>query len=274
MLRKHRTLFLLGYNRRAMWRWLLLCLLPVGCAAETLDPQTVLLGRAREHVRRALEELPNCTCHVIIEQSVRGAEAGSFHKMPKLERDELYTRDSEVQPAGNRRLTDDQMARQGQSGMLSTGGLGMYPHDVLVTPGTKFAKAGRQRVNGRQTVRYDYQVPIVTSRLVLRQEKKSAHLPYHGRVWLDEATLDLVRLTVEPDELPPQMDIRTHTIQIEYHRLRVGQSAYLLPERLQSEARRVVARGRRMVPIDYRTVTRWERCQEYRGDSNLSFPAQ
>jgi hypothetical protein len=87
---------------------------------------------------------------------------------------------------------------------------------------------------------------------------------YHGSFWVDAKTLDVVRLEVEADDIPLQLEIKTATDAIEYQRVKLGEEEFLLPSR--SELQMTGTDGHQSL-----NRTTFSGCRQYAGESKISF---
>jgi hypothetical protein len=87
---------------------------------------------------------------------------------------------------------------------------------------------------------------------------------YHGSFWADAETLDLVRLEVYADDIPPLLQLQSASDVMEYGRVPIGGADFLLPR--QAELVMVDLAGN-----ESHNRTRFSGCRQYTGESVLSF---
>ena len=78
----------------------------------------------------------------------------------------------------------------------------------VVIPRSRAARityVGEVTKNKQRLLQWDYEVPQLLSGYLLRVGSHEAIVGYHGSFWADPKTLDLLRLEVQADEIPPQL---------------------------------------------------------------------
>jgi hypothetical protein len=98
----------------------------------------------------------------------------------------------------------------------------------------------------------------------LRVGGVEAVVGYHGSFFVEKGSLDLLRLEVHADAIPPHLSLDTAADAVEYARVTIGSDSFLLPR--VSELR--------MVGLDgsaNENRTRFTACRQYTGESMLLF---
>ena len=90
------------------------------------------------------------------------------------------------------------------------------------------------------------------------------NIPFEGEFWLDPKSLDLERMTIRTNELPPEATFCQAATTLDYQLVRIGDSDVLLPR--QSELEIVLKGGR-----ETRNETTFASCREYQAESQLTF---
>jgi hypothetical protein len=85
-------------------------------------------------------------------------------------------------------------------------------------------------VSGRRTVRYTYQVPLQGSGYEIKIGTKHALVGFSGSFWADADTLQVMRLSVRADDIPLTLGIYGAVQTIEYTRVRLSETDFLLPQ--------------------------------------------
>jgi hypothetical protein len=113
-------------------------------------------------------------------------------------------------------------------------------------------------------VRYDFVVPMFMSGYTIRVKDRKRRVGYHGSFWADSETHELVRLEMTADDIPPSLGVVSANDAMEYERVRIGASDFLLPQ------------GSELVMTDMygnesRNRTTFNSCKQYSGESVLIF---
>src|SRR5262249_35351970 len=150
------------------------------------------------------------------------------------------------------------------SGLTSTGDFANHARTVFATGVPTFDYAGEEVLKSRRAVRYNYRVSPAVSRYVMRSGGGEGIVGHHGAFWADRDTLDLLRLEVEADAIPANLYISHAITEIEYAKVRVGTSDFLLPQVVQVSLAHQSG-------IENRNRTEFTNCRQYVGEAMLSF---
>jgi len=235
------------------------------CCAQAVVPDA-RLARIRAHMSRVLSSLPNYTCQQTVERSVQPAGKGRFRAVDTLRVEVSFVDGKELfawpgaEKFGEQRLEE----MVGGGGAIGTGAFAMHADFVFRGAAPVFTFRGEEQENGRKLLWYDFRVPLTSSRFFISSGKKQAVVPYRGAFRVDAGTVDLVRLSVEAEEIPPAIGVARSTSTVEYARRSIGASEFLLP--VASELLMVDSGG-----SHNRNRTRFGACRQYSGSSAISF---
>ncbi len=235
-------------------------------AAQVIPPSGVKqLDQIRERAAQSLRGLPNYTCLEIIERSERPESAKQFTPVDtvRLEVALINGKEMFAWPGAEEFLAGDllELVRRGAVG---DGGFATHARNVFMTPAADFVFAGEEAGDGRRLIRYDYRVPLGRGGLRLRASPREITVGYRGSFWVDAGSLDLVRLGMTAENVPADFDITAAEDVIEYARVAIGGSDFLLPvyeEMTLTDSAGTLSRNR----------TRFSGCRQYTGSSVLSF---
>jgi len=234
-------------------------------AADDLAPETLLLARIKTKTGENLRRLPNYTCLQTVERSLRRVPSRKFELLDMLRLEVALVGGKELYSwPGAGRFEDRKLSDLVQSGATGEGAFALHARSVFLSNGPTFTYAGPRERDGRKTERYDYRVPQMLSGFTLRVAGRQAIVGYHGSFWADAATLDLLRLEVIADDIPPHLQLASASNFMEYGRMRIGEADFLLP--VSSELTMTDLTGN-----ESRNLTRFDSCRQYAGESFLSF---
>lgn len=233
--------------------------------AADLTPETLLLQRARVVMSTNLARLPNYTCLQTIERFERSAPK----KKPRLidiVRLEVALVDGKELFAwpGSGRFSDKEISEMVQGGAIGNGAFALHAKAIFQTSAPRFRYAGKVAREDRILHRWDYVVAQMLSGYVVRVRPAEATVGYHGKIYVDANTMDLVYLDVEADDIPPFLPLQSATISVGYSRVDIGGEKFLLPSNVTME----------MVAHDGSVSsnrTSFTRCRQYSGESRLIF---
>jgi len=111
---------------------------------------------------------------------------------------------------------------------------GLFDPDV----GATYHWAGRSMTLGVLCQVFEFQVSRAKSNFVLHSGSNVAAAAYTGRVFIDENTGMVRRLTIEGGELPKDFQLQSPAISLDYGMVKIGEKDYLLPLRSVLQLRR------------------------------------
>jgi hypothetical protein len=207
-----------------------------------------LLEQARAKIRQNIERLPKYTCLQTVHRSrfepLLDARASSGCGDTGLQRllawsdrlmlDVTIADGVEIFSwAGAQAFQSDDVQKIVGSGMTGTGDFGPFLMSIFGEGATGYEYQGEERRSGRTLAVYHYRVPLTRSRYQIKlrpQSEDMATLAYEGRFWIDTATADLVRMTIEVPEPPLESQTCRVETAIDYQRARISGSDFLLPQ--------------------------------------------
>ncbi len=238
----------------------------VSCAAQAEVPRELLaLARIKQRMAQNLSRMPDYTCLETIERfrSVPRSEALKLVDTLRLEVAHVGIKELYSWP-GAQRFEDRDVAEIVGGGLISSGDFALHARSVFVGTAPMFTYRGEEDLKGRRAVRYDYRIPYMWSGYMLRVAGSEAKVGSSGSFWADADTLELIRLEVHADEIPPDLPVASAVTQIEYGRVRIGASDVLLPQR--AELVMTDTAGQQM-----RNRIEFTHCRQYQSEVVLSF---
>jgi hypothetical protein len=251
----------------AMWRFAVLGTIALRLSAQDagLSPDSLLLARIKTHMMETLTRQPNYTCLETVERSRRDASTRKYRLEDTL-RIEVALVDGKEMFAwpGSKQFEDRDFRDMIPTGTFGTGDFALYARSVFGTNAATFVPRGEQKLGERTSVRFDFEVPLARSGFEIRTGDARAIVGYHGSFFADPQSLDLMRLEVIGDDLPPRLKLKSASDRMNYARIRIGDGDFLLPD--SSEVVLVDLNG-----DESRNRLRFTTCHQYTGQSTLSF---
>jgi hypothetical protein len=241
-------------------------LLAAGVAAQTEPSPEALLGRIREKVGENLARLPNYTCTQTIERAQQKASKRYFEPVDVLRLEIAYVGGKELVAWPGATKFEEKRIEDvvGRAGAIGSGSFALHAYNVFRTRSPVFSTPAEEAREGRTLIRGSFRVDRAKSSWSVGNGSKAAIVGYHGTFWANAETLDLVRLELHAEDIPPQIGITSDAETVEYGRIRIGQSDFLLP--LSSELSMVDRTG-----VTNRNRSRFTSCRQYTGESVISF---
>ncbi|HTS77801.1 MAG TPA: hypothetical protein VMG40_16435 [Bryobacteraceae bacterium] len=209
----------------------LFLLLPVLAQVPSDLPREVMvLAQIRARVRADLEKLPRYTCIETIERSRREGKQPDFRLVDTLrvEVTRIGQEESYSWPGASR--FSDSMRDIVDSGTISTGEFSGQAGNVFGNSASQIRYMGEEPLKGRPALKYNYSIAAFASRWKLTYAGQSAMVAESGSFWADPDTLDLVRLVSDAQQIPPELPITSARSQVDYAKMRVGDSGLILPQ--------------------------------------------
>ena len=232
-------------------RLLVLFLLPVALAAQSQLPfEVIALARVKDRMRASLDRAPNYTCFQTIHRArlTKKARRRLERKLIDSRRRSINlnlpvsstdTLEIEVAYVAGRELyswpgadgfEERSLGELVGFGSLSTGSFAVTAHNVFLTDAARFNFRGREVIEGKSLLRYDFQVSLFQSGFTLRDSRQEIEVPYKGSCWVDPETFDLVRLETEAVDIPPELEISKAITRVDYAPVTLDGNVFLLPQ--------------------------------------------
>lgn len=240
---------------------------PALVTAQDAEPED-LLDRIKARVKESLHQLPDYVCDQTVQRWRTAGEGKPWDRQDTLRLEVSLIGGQEAYGwSGGGRLGDKELAGLIGRGSVGTGSFALHASNVFSgAPGYIFV-GDVTLADGRKAIRYDFEVYQDRSAYRLRVPPKEAIVPYHGAFWVHPETLDLIKLTVETDEIPPDLPVAAISDTVEYARVAIGDRQFLLPK--AAEFLLIGSEGEKS-----RNLTQFDACRQYRAESKLIFEGQ
>jgi hypothetical protein len=237
----------------------------LAAAPEEIPREVLTLARVRAHMSHVLTRLPNYTCLQTIERTARlPGKRTELIDLVRLEVALVNGRELFAWP-GSRNFEDGEITDMVKGGAIGNGNFALHAKSVFQSNSPRFTFGGeRIREDGRNTLRWDFVVPQVLSGYTLKQGDQKAIVGYHGSLWIDPTSLDLLRLEINADDIPPNLKIASTADAVEYHRVKLGEEAFLLPAKSELAMKDLSG-------AENLNRTMFTGCRQYSGESTISF---
>jgi hypothetical protein len=251
--------------------------------AQANDPMDLLL-RVRDNVTKTVARLPKYLCSLTIERAQYSPNlahalscdglAGQRTKVqfkPRLAETDRVRLDVAIAAGneiyswiGEERFDDRDVFDLVREGALQTGGFSSFLTSIFGGTAASFSYNGEREVNGRTLAEFGFQVPIEQSNYVFGNRRAHVITGYDGAFLADPNTGDLVRLRVRTSGLPTDSGACEATTTLDYNRMRLNDSEFLLPREANLEI--LSTDGSEM-----RNRTVYSSCHEFQGESAVRF---
>jgi hypothetical protein len=227
-------------------------------------PDVSLLGKIKSKVAENLRRLPNYTCTQTIIRSLRRKPAAKLQRIDTVRLEIAYVGGKELYGwPGSGKIDQSQITKL-VGGTIGNGDFAVLPSSIFLGESAQFQYQGESSLEGKSAVRFDYTVPRLASGYQLQSEAAAAIVGYHGSFWADPDTLDLMRLEVSADDIPPTLKLASAVDRMEYDRVSIAGSKFLLPRGAELDITDSVG-------TESQNRMRLQSCHEFVGESVLSF---
>jgi hypothetical protein len=186
------------------------------------DSAMDLWVRVREHVRASAAGLPNYSCQETMERSIQD-RAGQVEFRERLRLEVLFTDTTELFAwPGSLEFTAEPLESWIGVGAIGNGDFASELLNIFVISAATVKYWGLETRDGHALHRFDFHMPLLSSRYSLSMHGKSAITAYSGSFWVDQQSLDLVRLETRAEEIPSDLDCKEAHQSVTYGRVRLG----------------------------------------------------
>lgn len=243
----------------------LVCALPACFAAAAAPAAPPALEQIRARIAEALSRLPDYTCSETIRRSRRNIRLPRFRDRDTVRLEVAYIGGRELFAyPGADEIAEPEVSRLVPDGPIGDGHFALLVRSIFFNPAARFTFQGETTWQGRRALKFDYAVPLASSQYRLRVPHKEAAVAYHGCIYADALTFELMRLETAADRIPRSLGINAASSTTDYASVTIGGTAFLLPRTTILDM--TDAGGN-----ETRNVTGFHSCHQFKGESVLSF---
>src|ERR1017187_1506198 len=165
---------------------------------------------------------------------------------------------------GARKFEQTDLTEMVTAGAIGTGDFALHAKAVFQDPAPRFKWIGEAQLRGHRAEQFDFVVPLLESGYHLKNSGREAVVGFHGSFWADADTHEVLRLDVNADDIPEELGIASVEDVMDYDRVKIGNSEFLLP--VGSDLSIVDLSGNQS-----RNRTQFKSCRQYTGESVLTF---
>ena len=237
----------------------------LGADLPAVEDPDALLGRIRARVAEHLAQLPNYTCHEVIDRFGRALNSPSLYRQDRVELEVAFVGHRELfARPGASSFEEESISKMVSTGTIGNGVFGVHAEAIFSGNAATFKFRGADHKDGHRSFRYDFEVPQEKSHFLVRHNSAEGIVGYKGSFWVDAETLDLVELKLKADHLPSYLGLSMVEESMHYKLVRIRDSDFLLP----SKAEHAVIE---QPGFYYLNVIALEHCREFTGQSTVKF---
>ena len=195
--------------------------------AAQLDP---LIEQARYEAFEYSDKLPNFVCREVMNRMERAGRRAGWQTIDILETDLVYEDGKEDYrniKINNWAVKKDMKQLEGS---WSMGEFASTLLSIFVPASqTTFRFSRSSRAAGEPALVYDFRIEEPDSQWNVTTAGSSIKPAYKGAIWIHEKTARVLRIETEAFNLPPDFDLDTVEMTVDYGFVRIGGEEYLLP---------------------------------------------
>lgn len=215
----------------------MLAITPVTDAVQPPAPEEVekLLADTRQHAVRYNESLPNFMCVEVTNRSVDSSGTGNWKHRDTITELLRYRDKAEthtVLEMNGLSTTADREALLRQKGSTLSGGELGGVLKAVFSPEAKAEFNWKETDSlGSGTVQvFDYRVARSNSMYsVVGSNQQQLMVPFHGQVFIDSATHNVRRISLQADDLPKNFPTQASVMGVDYDYVLINEHDYLMP---------------------------------------------
>ncbi|HWB85992.1 MAG TPA: hypothetical protein VG675_17750 [Bryobacteraceae bacterium] len=224
-----------------------------------------MLQRIRAGMIANLTQLPNYTCHEVVNRFYRSINSGRLDHVDVVEFEVAFVNNRELfARPGADRFDEQSITNVVSNGTIGNGAFGSHAESIFSENVASFKYGGQSKKEGHKTFRYDFEVPQEKSHFQVKHAGAEGIVGYKGSFWVDIDSLELVRLELKAEHIPSYIGVSSVHEVIRYKRVQLKNSDFLLPGK--SELTATDTSGSYSL-----NMTNLERCREFVGESAVTF---
>ena len=192
-----------------------------------LDP---LIEQARYQAFEYSDKLPNFVCREVMNRMERAGRRGGWQTIDVVETDLVYEDGKEDYRniKINNRAVKKEMTQL--EGSWSMGEFASTLLSIFVSNSqTTFRFNRSSRAAGEPALVYDFRIEEPNSRWHVTGGEGTITPAYKGAIWIHEKTARVLRIETEVFDIPPDFDLDTVEMTVDYGFVRISGEEYLLP---------------------------------------------
>jgi hypothetical protein len=204
--------------------------LAIACQAQQeLPPETLLLAKIKAKVAENLSRLPNFTCTETIQRSLWYKSTAIPEMVDTVRLEVAFVHGKELYGWPGAARIDEPDITKMVGGSIGNGYFALFLNNIFLVQSTTFHYVGHGKLDGRESLRYDYTVPPEAKAYRLMSTRGAATVGYHGSIWVADGEVDPLRINVIADNVPTALGYSAATSLLDYGPITIGSHTYVLP---------------------------------------------
>jgi hypothetical protein len=238
--------------------------LAAACLAQEAAPPDALLLKIKAKVAENLSRLPNFTCTETIQRSLWYKSTAVPEMVDTVHLEVAFLQGQELYGWPGAPRIDEPDVVKLVGGSVGNGYFALFLNNIFLVQSTEFHYVGHVKLDGRDSLRYDYTVPPGAKAYRLMSARGAATVGYHGSIWVVDGEVDPARINVIADNVPTALGYSAATSLLDYGPTNIGSHTYVLP--LAAEFTFTSTEG-----TENRSRLNFQACHEFVGESVVKF---
>lgn len=200
-------------------------------AAERASVNLSLIDRARIKASEFTGSLPNFICDQVIKRYSSGMLRDKWKLQDTVTTEVMFVDGKEDYRNTKRNGKPVDWLATKESGAWSEGEYGRTLAHVMSPGIADFTPGKTDTIDGVETEIQEYVVPLKRSGWTLSYGGQTMRPKFRGKVWIDPKELTVRRLEMEAREMPLSFPIDHAEMTVDFGRVKIGESWYVLPVR-------------------------------------------
>ncbi|HYL76752.1 MAG TPA: hypothetical protein VEU96_21230 [Bryobacteraceae bacterium] len=241
----------------------------ISARSQELPEPAVTLAHVKLKMAEALAQTTNYTCLATMERASRSSPERPFTRADTVRFEIANVAGRELFAwEGEGRFEDQSIGAALPYGVVSNGEYTLHARAVFTDGYATIRFVGRETLNGLDALRWNYVIPLFGSGWTISNRGRRVRTGAHGAFWVDPKTLDVMRLDMHADDLPPDFVNTAAATWVDYGRVQLGSRDVLLPQTagliLDEKS------GKRKLKQNLNLLV-FSHCRQYSAESSVSF---
>jgi hypothetical protein len=192
-----------------------------------------IIAKVRNYAADYIDRLPNFICTQTIIHSVAGKKGDRWHRRDTQAAQLVFAggKEKRTVQAVNGKPVSNGKWRGNRNELTTEGEFGILMANILGPDSwAEISWGGRENLRGKDVAVVKYSIDQEHSTLRLsRDYLASAFVAYYGEVFADATNGAVMRITKQLSNIPPELETESSRTVIDYDKVAIGGTDYLLP---------------------------------------------
>jgi hypothetical protein len=205
---------------------------PSQSAKVEVEPSVLLISRIKARLKEQFKHVPKYTCLETLDRYHKDAgPRAPERQLDTVRLEVLYSEDKEYfDSPGGHDFKETDPGKFIASGLIGDGLFFSFVKGIFIDDNGIFKYVGEEELEGRPAAHYHFTESTVTGTYTVTVHGARAEVDVSGEFWADPQTYDLIRLQIDPTDIPPILFTKKLLTTVDYAQTRIGEQDVLLPQ--------------------------------------------